>query len=169
MKRLIWAVAIAMPLFITAQGQQKVEVRASDELLRLQKEFIAATNDYKASLQKLKASYERDISKAQSELEKSKELYAAGMISIRAVEAGEAQVAQAKGRVAEVDRQMANADSQIAETLGLAEAYAKTPEYKQAVRQRARARQRPCANWTLTAYQRQTARSLTISYRFVCQ
>jgi hypothetical protein len=101
------------------------KTRAADELARLREEFIKATNDYKASLEKLRASYDRDVRKAEDELIKSRELFAAGLIARKAVEAGEAQVAQAKGRVAEVDRQMANADSQIADTLLEAEAETK--------------------------------------------
>ncbi len=101
------------------------KTRPADELARLREEFIKATNDYKASLEKLRASYERDVRKAEAELIKSRELFAAGLIARKAVEAGEAQVAQAKGKVAEVDRRMANADSQIADMLLEAEAETK--------------------------------------------
>jgi hypothetical protein len=101
------------------------KTRPADELARLREEFIKATNDYKASLEKLRASYDRDVRKAEDELIKSRELFAAGLIARKAVEASEAQVAQAKGKVAEVDRQMASADSQIAETLLEAEAETK--------------------------------------------
>ncbi len=101
------------------------QTRPADELARLREEFIKATNDYKASLEKLRASYDKDVRKAEDELIKSRELFAAGLIAGKAVEAGEAQVAQAKGKVAEVDRRMANADSQIADTLLEAEAETK--------------------------------------------
>jgi len=101
------------------------KTRPADELARLREEFIKATNDYKASLEKLRASYDKDVRKAEDELIKSRELFAAGLIARKAVEAGEAQLAQAKGKVAEVDRRMANADSQIADTLLEAEAETK--------------------------------------------
>lgn len=101
------------------------KTRPAGELARLREEFIKATNDYKASLEKLRESYDRDGRKAEDELIKSRELFAAGLIARKAVEAGEAQVAQAKSKVAEVDRQMANADSQIADTLLEAEAETK--------------------------------------------
>jgi hypothetical protein len=101
------------------------KMRPADELARLREEFIKATDDYKASLGKLRASYDKDVRKAEDELIKSRELFAAGLVARKVVEAGEAQVAQAKGEVAEVDRRMANADSQIADTLLEAEAETK--------------------------------------------
>lgn len=93
-----------------------------DELSKLREEFIKATNEYKASLEKLKQSYEKSVRKAEDELVKSRELFAAGLISRKAVEAGEAEAAQAKDKVAEVDRRMSGADSQIADTILEAEA-----------------------------------------------
>jgi hypothetical protein len=93
-----------------------------DELARLREEFVKATKEYKASLEKLRTSYEKSVSKAEDELTKSRELFAAGLISRKAVEANEAEVAQAKDKVAEVTRRSAGADSQIADTLLEAEA-----------------------------------------------
>ncbi|MGH9932218.1 MAG: hypothetical protein ACREA9_23700 [Pyrinomonadaceae bacterium] len=107
----------------TAQG------KPTDELTRLREEFIKATNEYKANLQKLRESYEKAVRKAEDELTKSRELFAAGLISREAKETGEAEVAKAKDKVAEVDRRMTTADSQIAETILEAEAektFAKT-------------------------------------------
>jgi hypothetical protein len=101
------------------------QTRPVDELARLREDFVKATKDYKTSLEKLRASYDKDVRKAEDELIKSRELFAAGLISRNAVEAGEAQVAQAKGKIAEVDRRMTNADSQIADTLLEAEAETK--------------------------------------------
>ena len=94
----------------------------TDELTRLREEFIRATNEYKANLQKLRESYEKSVRKAEDELTKSRELFAAGLISKKAMEAGEAEVAKAKDKVAEVDRRMTSADSQIADTILEAEA-----------------------------------------------
>ena len=108
----------------TNQSKTK-QTKPADELTRLREEFITATNDYKASLEKLRESYEKSLQKAEGELTKSRELFAAGLISRRVVEAGEAQLAQEKDKVAEVDRRMATADSQIAETLLEAEAETK--------------------------------------------
>jgi len=109
---------------------RKAQARPGDELAKLRVEFIKATNDYKASLEKLRASYEKSLAKAEAELTKSRELFAAGLISRRAVEAGEVAVAQEKDKVAEVNRRMASADSQIADTLLEAEAETKLAKSK---------------------------------------
>ena len=99
--------------------------KPKDELARLREEFIKANGEYKLSLEKLATSYEKSVRKAEDELIKTQELFAAGLVSRIALEASEAQVAQAKEKVAEVGRRMANADSQVAATLLEAEAVAK--------------------------------------------
>jgi hypothetical protein len=99
--------------------------KPKDELTRLREEFVKATEEYKLSLEKLRTSYEKSVRNAEDELTKSRELFAAGLISRNAVEAGEAQVAQAKDKVAEVDRRIATADSQVAGMLLEAEAEAR--------------------------------------------
>ncbi len=111
-------------------SQKKAEGRPANELAKLREEFIEATNDYKASLEKLRASYEKSLAKAEAELTKSSALFAAGLISRKAVEAGEVAVAQEKDKVAEVNRRMATADSQIADTLLEAEAETKLARSK---------------------------------------
>lgn len=102
--------------------QKKAQARPTDELAKLREEFIKATNEYKASLEKLRASYEKSLARVEAELTKSRELFAAGLISKKAVETGEIAVAQEKAKVADVDRRMISADSQIADTLLEAEA-----------------------------------------------
>lgn len=106
----------------TKKSQAKSAQAPVDELTRLREEFIKATNEYKGSLEKLRASYEKDVVQAEDKLVKSKELFAAGLISRRTVEADEADVAEKKSKVVEVDRRTASADSQIADTLLEAEA-----------------------------------------------
>jgi len=96
-----------------------------DELTRLREEFIKATKDYQASLEKLRASYEKSVTKAAAELQKSQELFAAGLLSKKEVEKSESELAQAKEKVADVDRRIASASTQIADTLLEAEAEAK--------------------------------------------
>ena len=93
-----------------------------DELTRLREEFIKATNEYKASLEKLRESYEKSVRRTEGKLTKSQELFAAGLISKREVEADEAELAQAKDKVAEVNQRMTGADSQIGDTVLEAEA-----------------------------------------------
>jgi len=99
--------------------------KSNRELARLQEEFIKATKEYKANLDKLRASYQRDVNKAEVELTKSRDLFAAGLIARKDLEASERVVAAAKDKVAEVDRNNAVADTQIADTLLEAEAEAK--------------------------------------------
>lgn len=105
-------------------------VRPVDELANLREEFIRATNDYKASLEKLRASYEKSLARMEGELTKSRELFAAGLISKKAVETGAIAVAQEKDKVAEVNRRMSSADSQIGDTLLEAEAETKLARSK---------------------------------------
>jgi hypothetical protein len=102
--------------------QTKSDAKPVAQLAKLREEFIKATREYKASLEKLQASYEKSVTKAEAELTKSKELFAAGLLSRNAVEAGERQVAEAKDKVTEVKQRLAAADSQIADTLLEAEA-----------------------------------------------
>jgi len=83
------------------------------------------------------------------------------------VQASERAVAQEQDKVKEVQRRTANADNQIADTLANAEQIDK--EYRKAVTKRASTRRRPCPNWTLTASRRETKRSVTIVYKFVCE
>lgn len=117
------ATRIAKPTKATQTGP-------ANELAKLREEFIKATNEYKASLKELRASYQKSVVKAEAELVKSQELFAAGLISRKALEAGEAEVAQKKDQVAEVDRRAASADSQIADTLLEAEAETKLRKNK---------------------------------------
>jgi hypothetical protein len=108
-----------------ARNSKSTQQQPANELARLREEFIKATNDYKASLEKLRASYEKSVAKAEAELTKSQELFAAGLISKKAVDASEIEVAARKSKVAEVDRRMTGADSQIADTLLEADAETK--------------------------------------------
>jgi len=85
-----------------------------NELDRLRDEFMKATNEYKTSLEKLRASYEKDVTKAEAKLSTSKELFAQGLLARDDVAAAERGVAEAKGKVNETVQRMATADSQIA-------------------------------------------------------
>ena len=114
----------------TAKPKPKTDVaselaKSAKELARLQEEFIKATKEYKDNLQKLKASYEKSVTRAEVELTKSKDLFAAGLIARKDLEASEQVLAQAQDKVAEVVRSNAMADTQIADTLLEAEAEAK--------------------------------------------
>ena len=101
-----------------------------DNLTRLREEFIKATNDYKASLEKLRALYEKSVPQAAEHVAKSKELYAEGLISKSDLEKSELALVEAKNRVSEVDQRIAGADTQIANTLLEADADAKLAKAK---------------------------------------
>src|SRR6185503_10807085 len=87
------------------------------ELTKLREEYVKATNDYKASLEKLLAIYEENVKKAEDKVELSKKLLAEGLIAKTQLEENERALDVEKQKVAETRRQMTNADSQIAGVL----------------------------------------------------
>ena len=87
------------------------------ELTKLREEFVKATNEYKSSLGKLLPYYESDVKKAEEKLELSKKLLAEGLVPRTQVEENERALALAKEKVAETNRHMTNAESQIAGVL----------------------------------------------------
>src|SRR6266576_6083515 len=60
--------------------------QSGDELSKLHDEYIKATKDYKASLQKLLALYQSSVKKAEQKRDQTQTLFAAGLISQRDVE-----------------------------------------------------------------------------------
>lgn len=100
-----------------AQTKKPKPAKPVNELARLQEEFISATRDYKASLAKLLATYERDVTKAEAQLAQSQALFAQGLIAKTQLNQSESALAAAKDKVAETSRLMTNADTQIAQTL----------------------------------------------------
>lgn len=107
---------------ITKSKARSAPAKPVDELAKLRQEFITATNDYKASLEKLRASYERSVERAESGLKQSKLLFEQGLIARKDLEASELAVADAKAKVNDVTQQMTNADAQIAQVLMEADA-----------------------------------------------
>ncbi len=87
------------------------------ELTKLREEFVKATNEYKASLEKLLAIYEGNVKKAEEKVTLSKKLLAEGLIARAQVEENEHALALEKQKVEETRRQMTNADAQIAGVL----------------------------------------------------
>lgn len=152
-----------MPASVLCQSSKSTE---SDELKKLRAEFIQATNDYKASLAKLVQIYETNVTRAEEKLELSQKLLAEGLISTAQVEENERHLAAEREKVKETRRQLSEADKQIAEILDEAKL---AQEYKKAKVARRRARQRPCLNWDIVMSQRQTAKSLSFSYKIVCR
>jgi hypothetical protein len=100
-----------------AQSKKRKQTKPLSELAKLQEEFIKATKEYKASLTKLIALYERDITKAEQKLAQSQALFQQGLISKNQLAEAESALTAAKDKVAETNRSMATADTQIASTL----------------------------------------------------
>jgi hypothetical protein len=129
------ALLLALALLIMfpntlAQTKRPKPLKPVTELTKLREEFIAATEEYKANLAKLAAIHERSVTKAEEKLVQSQKLFAEGLISRNQLAESESAVAAAKDKVGETERQMANADTQIADTLLEAQAEAqmsKTP------------------------------------------
>src|SRR5438094_317426 len=63
-----------------------------DELSKLHDEYIKATKDYKASLQKLLALYQASVKKAEQKRDQTQKLFAAGLIARVDVEQAELAV-----------------------------------------------------------------------------
>lgn len=120
-------VAKKKPESLKAKGTQTKPV---DELAKLREEFINATNEYKGHLEKLRASYENDVRRAEDRFNKAKEVFEQGLISKKDFEASARAIAEAKDKVAEVNQRMASADSQIADALLEAETETKLAKTK---------------------------------------
>jgi len=88
-----------------------------DELSKLHDEYIKATKDYKASLQKLLALYQASVKKAELKRDQTQKLFAAGLIARVDVEQAELAVTNAGLKVSETQQQINAADTQIAQVL----------------------------------------------------
>jgi hypothetical protein len=113
---LLCGLMVLFPLAVSAQRKTKKKPVAAPvtELAKLREEFIKATNDYKGHLAKLVPIYERSVTKAEKDLEQSRQLLAEGLIPRTQVEENERALAAAKDKVTETRRQMTNADEQVA-------------------------------------------------------
>jgi len=111
---------VGLSIDVAAQRKSKkkpVSAEPPSELTKLREEFVKATNDYKASLEKLLAIYEENVKKAEEKVELSKKLLAEGLIAKTQLEETEHALAAEKQKVAETRRQMTSADAQIAGVL----------------------------------------------------
>jgi hypothetical protein len=117
---LLWAVGLILILSLTADAQKKSRPKAPakpkpvDEHAKLREQFIAATNDYKSSLEKLQAIYARNVKQVEDKLAVSRKLLEEGLVSRNQVEENERAVASERDKLAETQRQMAGADAQVA-------------------------------------------------------
>jgi hypothetical protein len=89
--------------------------RPLNERTQARNDLIKATDEYKASLEKLVELYENNLKTVKEQLEKHKELFAAGIISKRELEASETRVAEIQKTIGESKKQMAEANDVIAE------------------------------------------------------
>lgn len=89
----------------------------ADDVSKLREEFVRLTGEYKKSLEQLKTFYEKDVTRAEEKLAKSRELYAEGLLAKKDVDEGERAVADAKAKVAETEQRMKAADAQVADAL----------------------------------------------------
>jgi len=92
------------------------------ELSKLREQYVKATNDYKASLERLLLIYRDNVKREEEKLATSKKLLDEGLLSKAEVERYEQAVKTEKAKVADVEKQMANADSQVAGVLVEADA-----------------------------------------------
>jgi len=124
--RVLLALLVSVTLFGTGYGQKKkppvskpkpVPVEKETDLSRLHDDYIKATKDYKASLEKLLALYQASARKAEDRVSQSKKLFADGLISQREVELSDKALADANLKVTEAQTQISGADTQIAQAL----------------------------------------------------
>lgn len=110
---------LALFHFVSSASGQKKRPNAStpNELARLRDEFVKASDEYKASLQKLLVFREADVRKSKAHFEQSKELYDGGLIAKNQLLESESALAEAQARVLEIRQQMTNADTQVANIL----------------------------------------------------
>lgn len=128
---LLTAIVFGCATNAPAQRQKKKvrRVEPQTELARLRDEFIKATKEYKASLTRLLALYERDVTNAEERVAQSQKLLSEGLISKTQLAENEAALAAAQGKVNEARQQMANADTQIASALLEAQAEAQLAKF----------------------------------------
>jgi multidrug resistance efflux pump len=123
-----------------ASASQKEVEEETREIRRLREQFEQATKDYKASLAQLLPFYEAAVKRADERLVRTKELYAQGLVGKREVDAAEAETVNAREKVAAVQKQLKDADEQMAQTL--AEADAETTAKKLVAQRKRRERTR---------------------------
>jgi hypothetical protein len=90
---------------------------APTELSKLRDEYVRLTNEYKSSLEKLLPFYENEVKRAEEKLEQGKKLLAEGLIARTQVEENERALALVKEKINETNRQLTNAEAQIAGVL----------------------------------------------------
>ncbi len=112
-------------LLTTANAQRKriptpkqtEQAKAAEQLAKIRDEYIQATKDYKASLEKLLKIYEGNEHTADQRLAQTRELFTQGLVAKKDIDDAERTLAAAKEKSEGVRKEMATADAQIANTL----------------------------------------------------
>ena len=103
------------PAAAPAQTEQAAQqATPTDDLQQFRQNFIKAAQDYRASLELLKAPYESDLQKAKDQQEKLKSLYTDGLISRVEFEATGTAITDAQAKLDDLQKQIAQADASIA-------------------------------------------------------
>lgn len=118
---LLTLILLVCAVDVAAQKKTKKKPAAAPaqvtELAKLREQYVQATKDYKASLEKLLTFYEADVKKAEEKLALAQKLLAEGLIAKTQVTDDEHALAAAQAKVTETKRQMSGADDQIAGVL----------------------------------------------------
>src|SRR5437660_6014636 len=96
---------------VPAKSRQSAQ---ADDLQQFRQNFIKAAEDYRASLQLLKTPYENDLQKAKDQQEKLKGLYADGLISRVEFEASGTAITDARAKLDDLQKKLAQAEESIA-------------------------------------------------------
>ena len=114
---LLMLVLLTASLLPTGLAQTKpVQVQEIKELKKPRADFIKATIEYKASLQKLSAVYENKVRMAEEKIELSQKLHAQGLISMSQVDESKRTLAVEKDNLEQTKHKIESADRQIAES-----------------------------------------------------
>lgn len=122
---LVAFVATVAPFVTDARGQGSRAARraqtAIDEARSARRkqldELVRSIEDYKKSLGELVALRESSLRKLETDVAKRRELYAAGLIARRDIEAADAELAAARSKIEDARTQITNADNLIAEAV----------------------------------------------------
>jgi hypothetical protein len=123
----LWACLIIIAVastsaFAQRKSKKKPAPAPVSELQKLRDEYAKITDEYKSSLEKLIPIYERNVERAEAELEKSKKLLAEGLISRVQYEQTELALKAEQDKLNGARRQITEADAQVAGMLAETEA-----------------------------------------------
>jgi len=112
--------ALLILIVCSASAQRKKKTKEPpppqpvNELSKLRDDYVQATKEYKASLEKLLVIYEANVTRAEEKVVSVKKLFADGLIAKAQMEETELALKNEQHKVAETKQQIASADNQIA-------------------------------------------------------